>query len=279
MSGLKVAVCLHAYGNVTPQTFFAWAAEMGAMRREGIERIDLIPPFSDALLSRVRSCLATQAVENGYDVMIWIDRDQVWAPGDVADLALRCAQVEGVVGALFPYRSEEMRGKGFPWRSLPGTTPADLRLGMDELLECESVSGGFVAFWVPAIRFMIERLSAATFVDPDMRVRRCKANPVGCFWDVCRPVSIPYGDGSTERDGLFQYSSDDWILEHRLRFCGTKVYAWLRPLLRHVGDKEYSVADALGLAGTADEVEGRLRALAKVMAEEEAQHERSGQDA
>ena len=264
---LKVAAALHVYGDVTAETFLAWAGEMAADPREGIGRLDLIPPVADALLSRVRSLLVTQAIDAGYDVLIWIDHDMVWSAGDVADLALRCAQVEGVVGGLFPYRAEGMRG--FPWRALPGTTGADVRLGMDELLEAEFVSGGFVAFWVPALRRMVEALKDSW--DPALKVTKCRANPCGYFWDVCRPVAVPYEDGSTEKDGLSNYVSEDWILVARLRATGTKCYAWMRPLLRHVGRKCFSVADALGLAGTADEVEAKLRATAKAIAEGEAE--------
>jgi hypothetical protein len=268
-NGLKVAVALHVYGDVTAETCLAMLAEQAKPMPREIARLDVIPPGSDALLSRLRSYLVSLAIDGGYDVLVWVDHDLVWAPGDVADLAVRCAQVEATVGGLFPFRSETMRGRGFPWRANPGMLPSDLHLTADELVECECVSGGFVAFWVPALRRMIEILKDSP--NPSLKVTKCRANPSGYFWDVCRPVSIPYGDGSTGRDGLSNYLSDDWGLIRRLAAVDVQCFAWTRPWLGHVGRKVFWPSDALGLAGDPEEIRQRFVKLAQAAAEVEAE--------
>ena len=211
MTSLRVAVALHAYGGVYPGTVKSIAAEMAEQvrRNDGVE-LYWAEPESDALLSRCRSKLVTQAVAQGVDVLVWLDRDIDWTPGDVSDLAKRCAEVKGTLGGAFPYRSESMRGKHFPVRSLPGQS-LNVHPGHDEIHEVEFVSGGFVAFWVPALAEMVKRLEGHP--NADLRVSKCAGGGVSWFWDVCRPVAIPYSP--PREDGWLNYQSDDWCLMWR----------------------------------------------------------------
>jgi len=80
----------------------------------------------------------------------------------------------------------------------------------------------------------------------------------GWFWDVCRPVAVPYGDGREHQ----HYLSEDWALLMRLQACGFKAWLWTLPFIRHVGRKTYGAGDALGIPGPVEAVEDHLRMLA-----------------
>jgi hypothetical protein len=103
---------------------------------------------------------------------------------------------------------------------------------------------------------MVEALERSP--DPALKVTRCRSAVEGFFWDVCRPVAVPY-DG---QDELMNYLSEDWALMFRLRACGVKVFAWTKPLIRHIGRKTYAAGDALGIPGPVEDVEYYLRDLA-----------------
>lgn len=251
MTALKAMLAVHVYGDVCGETVRCLVAEL-AQERPGVSW-DVVFPASDALVSRLRSELVTRAIQGGHDVLVWLDHDMIWAPGDLAGLVERCAQVQGAVGALIPFRAEWMFGRGYPWRPAPGVRAADVQLGTDSLVPADKIGGGFVAFWVPALARMVETLERSP--DPALRVSRCRSAVEGFFWDVCRPVAVPYAPG----EELQNYLSEDWALLMRLQACGVKVFAWTRPFIRHVGRKEYSVADAIGVVGQADAVEEHIR--------------------
>ncbi|HTP52176.1 MAG TPA: hypothetical protein VMK42_15885 [Anaeromyxobacteraceae bacterium] len=257
MDGLKVMLAVHVYGDVCGETVQCLVSEL--RREERDLRWDVVFPASDALVSRLRSEIVTRAIQGGHDVLVWLDHDMVWAPGDLAGLVKRCAEVKGVVGGLIPFRAEWMFGRGFPWRPAPGTRVADVQLGQDRLVPAEKVGGGFVAFWVPALARMVEALEKSP--DPALKVSRCRSAVEGFFWDVCRPVAVPYGPGEEWQN----YLSEDWALLMRLAACEVKVFAWTKPLIRHVGRKAYSVADALGIVGPADDIEAHVRSTPGVV--------------
>ena len=251
MGKLKVMLAVHVYGDVCGETVKCLVSELQVDRQD--LHWDVVFPASDALVSRLRSEVVTRAIQGGHDVLVWLDHDMVWTPGDLAGLVKHCAEVQGAVGALIPFRAEWMFGRGFAWRPLPGIRGAEARLGADRLVPAEKVGGGFVAFWVPALTRMVEELEKSP--DPALKVSRCRSAVEGFFWDVCRPVAVPYGPG----EDLLNYLSEDWALLMRLQACGVKVFVWTKPLIRHIGSKQYSAADALGMVGAADVIEDHLR--------------------
>jgi len=254
MDALKVMLAVHVYGDVCGETVQSLVAELGCDAPD--LRWDVVYPKSDALVSRLRSEIVTRAIESGQDVLAWLDHDIAWEPGMLGGLVRRCAEVKGVVAALTPYRAEWMFGRGFPWLPLPDRTPDGVEPGVDRLVEADKVPGSFVAFWVPALRRTVESLE--TSADPALRVTRCRSAVEGWFWDVCRPVAVPYADGQPHQ----HYLSEDWALVMRLQACGVKAYMWTLPFIRHIGRKTYGAGDALGIPGPVDAVEDHLRMLA-----------------
>ena len=256
MEGLRVMLAVHVYGDVCGETVQCLVSEL--RQDEPRVRWDVTFPSSDALVSRLRSELVTRAIEGGYDVLVWLDHDVAWTPGDLAGLALRCGEAQAAVGVLIPFRAEWMFGRGFSWRPAPGTPATDVRLGVDKLVPAEKVGGGFVAFWVPALKRMVEKLERSP--DPALRVSRCRSAVEGSFWDVCRPVAVPYGPEET----LLNYLSEDWALMMRLEASGERIFLWTKPLIRHIGRKTYSVADALGMVGPAEDMETFVRGTSRI---------------
>jgi hypothetical protein len=251
---IRAQLAVHVYGDVCGETVQCLVEEL-RLAQEAV-RWDVTFPGNDALVSRLRSEIVSRAIESGHDVLVWLDHDMVWTPGDLAGLVTRCAEVEGVVAGLIPFRAEWMFGRGFPWRPLRGTPIGEIYPGADRLLPAEKVGGGFVAFWVPALARMVETLAHSP--DPALKVSRCRSAVEGLFWDVCRPVAVPNDDG---KEGL-DYLSEDWALLMRLQSCGVKAFAWTRPLIRHVGRKAFGVGDALGIPGPIDDVEAYVRSRA-----------------
>jgi hypothetical protein len=251
---VTATLAVHVYGDLCGETAQCLVQELG--REQDDVRWDVVFPASDALVSRLRSEIVTRAIHARRDVLVWLDHDMVWTPGDLAGLVTRCAEVQGVVGALIPFRAEWMFGRGFAWRPTPGGRAADARLGADALVPAETVGGGFTAFWVPALARMVEALEASP--DPALKVTRCRSAVDGFFWDVCRPVAVPYEGGGE----LQNYLSEDWALMTRLAAVGVKTFAWTKPLIRHLGRKAFSVGDALGMIGPADDIEAHVRRTA-----------------
>lgn len=254
MPPLKVMLAVHVYGDVCGETV---ASLVGELRADAPDvAFDVVFPHSDALVSRLRSELVTRAIDGGHDVLVWLDHDIAWEPGRLAGLVRKCAEVQGAVAALTPYRNEWMFGRGFPWLPLEGQSADGVEPGADRLVEADRIPGSFVAFWVPALARAIEALKDSP--DPALRVTRCRAAVQGYFWDVCRPVTVPYADGQPGA----HYVSEDWALVMRLKACGVKAYIWTLPFIRHIGRKTYGAGDALGIPGPVDAVEDHLRMLA-----------------
>jgi hypothetical protein len=190
MSQLRATLAVHVYGDLCGETARCLVEELRLEQQQVCWDVGF--PASDALVSRLRSEIVTRAIQSRHDVLVWLDHDMVWTPGELAGLVQRCAEVQGVVGGLIPFRAEWMFGRGFAWRPA-GTEGADVRLGADRLVPAEKVGGGFVAFWVPALARMVEVLESSP--DPALKVSKCRSAVEGFFWDVCRPVAVPYAAG------------------------------------------------------------------------------------
>jgi hypothetical protein len=283
----------------------AMAYELQYQRERAPNDVEFFPLDAprDALLSRGRSFLLTKSIEDFQDaqkesgdkycgaVDIWLDHDIAgWLPGELAELARQCAQVESTVGCPFPFRGANMRGSGYPLRGLGGKA-VTMHPGRDEMLEVEFVSGGCVAFWIPQMLALREaaaklptpeeRVKAALEKDPEgldgdqvvqlvkdairdelLHVPDCAGNGDEHFYAFCWPVPTPYKP--PREDGRLNYQSEDWIVQDRARqLLGAKSWLWTKPLLRHIGKYSFGGADANAQPCTNDQWEAAARADAK----------------
>lgn len=171
----------------------------------------------DALISRMRSVAATQFLEQGAgDVMIMVDHDIGWEPGDLEHLTRVCLDQVGVVGGVFSKRGFSL---GVPIRfgNYGAYTIPD-----DRIVECQSVATGFMAVH----RRVLEAM------------RPTLPQTVHGFWPFFETSTV------TRPDGGLEYLSEDYAFCDKARRLGFRVWADLRPQLTHMGTHLFTVADA-----------------------------------
>lgn len=171
----------------------------------------------DALISRMRSDIATEFLRQGKgDVLIMVDHDIGWEPGDLQHLTRVCLDLECVVGGVFPKRGF---GLGVPirWGQYGSYTIPD-----DRVVECNTVATGFFAVH----RKVLEALAATL----PMTVAGYRP------FFVQRPYQRP--------DGLWDDLSEDYDFCQKARDAGFKVFADLRPQLTHFGTHQFTVVDS-----------------------------------
>ena len=179
----------------------------------------------DAAIDRHRSKRASEFLATMSDVLVMIDEDIHWSPGDVARLAAHAFKARGIVGGLV---SKRAFGKG-----LGGRPPEGYRweLGKDELHalpEHSYVGGAFTAIHRDVIAAVAEGMPAV--FDGD----RPRWHP------VFLPMVVEHPDHGLE------YLSEDWAFCYRARRAGFPVYAATGPWLTHIGTHGYTLHDATG---------------------------------
>jgi hypothetical protein len=170
-------------------------------------------------IARGRSIMATEALAEGFEELMWIDADVVFAPADVDRL-----RGHGVplVGGVYP-----LKGKR--------------RLALT-LLEKEQVlvfgkGGGLIEVKHVATGFLYTHRSVYEAIQEHHRLPVCRAEkPCGV---------VPYFlSVIAEEGGVHSYLSEDFSFCYRARAAGLKVLADTAFRLGHVGAYTYSWEDA-----------------------------------
>ena len=170
----------------------------------------------DALITRARSTVATQYLEQGAgDVLIMVDHDIGWDAGDLEHLTRVCLDMVGIVGGVYSKRGFEL---GVPIRF---GEYGEYRVPDDRVVECSYVATGFMAIH----RRVLEAMAA----ELPMTVHGFRP-----FFDT--PLV-------TREDGQTESLSEDYAFCERARALGFRVWADLRPNLTHMGSHVYTVAD------------------------------------
>jgi len=214
VSSRKAVVLVPVGGAVEPEC----EAGLVELERRGIP-VRRIRGHSD--IGRGRSQIATQALADGFDDLVWIDSDVAFAP-DAVERLLGHAQLQ-VVGGVYP-----MKGK----RSLPirpTKVPMDLVLGE---------GGGLVeVIYLPA-GFLLTRREALEAIRSQLALPRCDdADGVGIvpyFLSLVVPTE----------EGGHRYLSEDYSFCHRAREVGIPVWLDCAIRLGHVGRYTYQWEDA-----------------------------------
>lgn len=203
-----------AYGGLSSPTTKAMIAELSD------SPVGWILKFAteDAAIDRARSTVATEFLDSpsGSDVLVMVDHDIEWAPGDLAHIAAKAAEHKAVVGGIV---SKRLIGKGFGGRFGDGKRH---EFGTSELVELGE--GGYVGGAFMAIhRYVLEVLSE---VNPKVRTG-------------FHPFFLPMVRFN-ERLGAHEYLSEDWAFCERAKRSGLKVYASLKPVTTHWGEYGYT---------------------------------------
>ncbi len=214
MTARKAVVLVPVGGAIEPEC----EAGLVELERRGIP-VRRVRGHSD--IGRGRSQIATQALADGFDDLVWIDSDVAFAPESVERL-LGHAQLQ-VVGGVYP-----MKGK----RSLPirpKTVPTELVLGE---------GGGLVeVVYLPA-GFLLTRREAFAAIQERLALPRCDAEGGVGIVPYFLSLVVP-----TEEGG-HRYLSEDYSFCHRAREAGVGVWLDCAVRLGHVGRYTYHWEDA-----------------------------------
>lgn len=209
----KALVVLVPYvGHIVP------ACEQGLRELEGRGyAVWRLPGHSD--IARGRSMIATSALHEGFDELLWVDSDIAFT-ADAAE-QLRRHDVN-VVGAV--YSQKGRRGLCMN----PLELPATLTFGPN---------GGLVEVAHIGTGFLLTRRAVYDDVQRHHDLPRCGDDAPGII-----PFFHSIIDGSKETG--FRYLSEDYSFCHRARTAGHKVFADTSVRVGHVGAYEYLWEDA-----------------------------------
>lgn len=235
MSLARVDLAVFAYGGVTSEVLHAVTGEYHDMLRAGVSVLLRSDHHGDALVSRARSATFSRFVrgdgrpDGPADVLLLLDRDVVFRPGDLLALARKADAAGAVLGGLYSARAE-----GAGWSSRSGSMT--WHTGADELHAAEFLAAGCMAIpRAAATKLIGASLPAA------LALTRCRLHDVE-GWDAFRSVVA-------DLRGEPAYLPEDWSFSLRCREAGVPLYLWSGVVLGHVGQKVYAVRDGVALPG------------------------------
>jgi hypothetical protein len=165
-----------------------------------------------------RNILASQALRDGFDELLWIDADIVFRPQDVERLRLHELPI---VCGLYPRKND----KGFACEFRPGT--GEVSFGKEgRLLEVRYCGMGF----------MLTRREVYGKIEQTESLVRCNK---GRSTEL-----VPYFQPMVASDGdEHQYLSEDYAFCERARRSGFAIVADTSVRLLHVGRQRFSWDD------------------------------------
>lgn len=178
----------------------------------------------DALIERGRAIVATSFLRKypQCDVMVQIDSDIQFSPGDVHLLASQVRQTKGVVCGLYSTRS---RTQPFPAAFLEQGTPVDT--GSPDPVPIRWPSTGFVG----AHRDVLAKLAEGMpLCHPDENIEH-----------------YPFFNVEIDKDdrGVWINLSEDYSFGKRVREAGFGIYCSPSIRLRHIGTHAFRLEDML----------------------------------
>jgi hypothetical protein len=176
-----------------------------------------MPGHSD--IARGRSMIATSALHEGYDDLLWVDSDIAFATHDVEKLR---GHDLGIVGGVYAQKGPRRLCMN------PLTVPATITFGE---------GGGLVEVAHIATGFLLTRRELYDDVRRHHKLPRCGRDTPGII-----PFFHSIVDGDEEKG--FRYLSEDYSFCERARAAGHKIFADTTIRLGHVGDYAYGWEDA-----------------------------------
>jgi hypothetical protein len=177
----------------------------------------------EALIDRSRSIHATLAMEQGFDVLVFIDDDIRFRNADLYQLIREAYERQTVVGCLYMKRKAPLELVGCP---LDG--PQDLQIGEGgKVQEVRYVGTGMMA--IPRAV-----LTSLTDVLPKLRTGAILEDGGEMLvWPFFMPMA---------HDGI--YLSEDYAFCQRAKDQGFKILADTRIIVGHVGEHVFSAFDS-----------------------------------
>lgn len=260
---MKIILGLFSYGGVEEQTVdsvikeLAWAGQNG--KKVGYHRFS-----GDALIARSRSrVLGNFYRQNQADVLVMVDHDIEWRPGDLTKMAEQAVEKNALVGGLYCKRA---RGKGWSSR-VPELGTVTFGEWPGKLVETPALATGFLA--IP--RAAVEEILGQLYIESDRFLQKMeslhKEGKIGemlalhdlsigrikdgawkvadhDYYDFFRCFRVPSGNKDAE-ENINQFLSEDWAFSHRAVYCGIKSYLSTAPVLTHHGMYGYTLGDGM----------------------------------
>lgn len=218
---MRPSLAVLAYGNVFPGT-------VACAMRESSNGAgwDVYLSNKDAAVDRARSKIATRCIDEGFDVVVMVDHDLTWDPGNAAYIAHEAHARGGIVGGLV---SKRQFGQGFGGRFGDGK-PHELY--SDELVQLGPtgyVGGAFTAY----SRAALEKIA------DHHKLPRTRDNMIPFFL----PMVV-----FNERLQQHEYLSEDWSACHRAHMAKVPCFAAMLPRVVHHGNYGFTLHDGAGKA-------------------------------
>lgn len=197
------------------------------------ERVIWAPLWNDALIGRSRSIMCSEFLKTDADVMVIIDDDIVFEPGDFWKIVEGARETRSVYGGAYVTRSTEPH---ITSRSLPGTGEQVFAQTPNRRpVEYQYLATGFWAVH----RDVMEAMLRQEFEDfyGTHRIEECTLGADRPFYPFFSPFVV------REYDGQRHYLSEDWAFSNRARQCGFRVWVDLSIIIMHMGLYPYTVRD------------------------------------
>lgn len=215
------SVAVFGYSGVVPNTVQCIIDEVKAS-----PELNWAVASSDALISRSRSVVSSRFLKTKANVLVMVDHDLVWNPGDVWELAAKALQHDAIVAGLYSKRALR---KGFASVLRDEAPGSFMDIGADHVYEAKWLASGFTAY----PRSAFEKVWQASGATSPL--------PLGTahYFDGhdFTPFFMPFMLGT-------DYLSEDWAFSERARRAGVKQLIWAKPKLLHIGEFPYSVVTA-----------------------------------
>ena len=226
-SNPTATLALLAYQGITVGTHVSILEE--AKRWPNLHCI-ILPQQSliDRARSRIASMYLQRPRETAGDVLLFVDSDISWQPGDLSLIARRALEHKAIVCGVYPQRAfHSSVGMAFA----PDSDGA-WAIGADKLIPALYAGNGFVAIPRHIVRAVADSLP---WVTED-------GNPHGGFWPMFLSMVV-----ETERfgDKRNEWLSEDWAFSYRAKALGFKLLVSFGPRLRHEGTYTYRLEDTL----------------------------------
>jgi hypothetical protein len=256
---LKVMLAVFTYSGVNEATYESVISEL---HHCWVNKLDVCHArmSGDALIARSRSRATGAFLNSDCDVMVMIDHDIEWKPGEAWDMAKIAFEMDSIVGGLYCKRA---LGQG--WASRFGIgSDVNLQIGSEgRLVPSDAVATGFMAIPRTALERMVDRLDVhggyysmvedLLVEDGNAKKLRTLADMSVCrikdgaykkakfdYYDMFRCFRIGGADEETE-----QFMSEDWAFCKRAQFCGIKTYITTKPYLKHHGSYPFRPEDGM----------------------------------
>jgi len=254
---MNVSLALFSYGGVYEGTVDCILGELHYASTNKIN-VTYHRISGDALISRSRSRALGKFMESkDLDVMVMIDHDISWRPGDAVHVAEQALKENALVGGLYCKRAFH---KG--WASRVGAGQ-EVKFGQPGLLPTPALATGFMAIPRTIVTGIDERLDITSdsfqkelqeaFDKKDvgkvLQLQDLSVAPIADgayreidfrYKDYFRCIRAPSGNPK-----VWQFLSEDWSFAVRADFCGFKSHISTFPVLEHTGDYRYKICDGM----------------------------------